>query len=160
MKGVLFSLIVIPLFTIGQKTFQYSDKEFEIGSIHITPPISFNTCFRLGHGVENTVIDSLVTFLKNNPNLSIEVGNHTDYRGSADYNLKLSQRRAESVVKKLINSGIDSTRITFKGYGETQPIISEEKIKELAYNDSKSQEEVEKLHAINRRNEIKITKIE
>lgn len=147
-------MIFIPLFAIGQNTFQYSDKEFEIGSIHITPPISFNTCFRLGQNVEFVVIDSLIAFLTNNPNLSVEVGNHTDYRGSASYNLKLSERCAESVVIKLITAGIDSTRLTFKGYGESQPIISHDIIRKILIS-----EERERLHAINRRNEIKIIKI-
>ncbi|MFP2996294.1 OmpA family protein [Spongiivirga sp. MCCC 1A20706] len=56
------------------------------------------------------------------PDLKVEVGAHTDSRGKDKYNLKLSQKRAESIVKFLVKNGIDATRLTAKGYGETRPI--------------------------------------
>ncbi|MFM7726035.1 MAG: OmpA family protein, partial [Flavobacteriales bacterium] len=52
----------------------------------------------------------------------IEIGDHTDNVGSDDTNLTLSNNRAQSVVDYLIRKGIDSGRLTAKGYGETQPI--------------------------------------
>lgn len=67
-------------------------------------------------------LDSLYQILTENPGISIELGAHTDARGSDDYNSKLSQARAESVVKYLIDKGIDKSRLVAKGYGESQPI--------------------------------------
>jgi outer membrane protein OmpA-like peptidoglycan-associated protein len=62
-------------------------------------------------------LDKLVTIMKENP-VSVELGSHTDSRGSIAYNDKLSQKRAESAVNYIVNSGIEKTRITAKGYGE------------------------------------------
>ncbi|AFD06212.1 OmpA family protein [Solitalea canadensis] len=67
-------------------------------------------------------LDKLVKLLKENPTIEIELGSHTDSRGNDNYNLKLSQRRAESVVNYLIKNGIDKGRLVAKGYGETQLI--------------------------------------
>lgn len=64
-------------------------------------------------------LDKLVKLLKENPTMEIELGSHTDSRGNDSYNLKLSQRRAESVVGYLIKNGIDRNRLTARGYGET-----------------------------------------
>jgi outer membrane protein OmpA-like peptidoglycan-associated protein len=57
-----------------------------------------------------------------NPGLVIEIGSHTDNRGDEEYNLNLSQQRAESVVRFLSARGISSERLKAKGYGETLPI--------------------------------------
>jgi outer membrane protein OmpA-like peptidoglycan-associated protein/tetratricopeptide (TPR) repeat protein len=66
-------------------------------------------------------LDKLVQVMKENP-VAIELGSHTDSRGSKEYNLDLSQKRAESAVRYIVLQGIDASRITAKGYGETQPI--------------------------------------
>ena len=64
-----------------------------------------------------------LTRLMNDMNtLKIEISGHTDNHGSHDYNQKLSENRSKAVVDRLINSGIDKTRLVYKGYGETQPI--------------------------------------
>lgn len=67
-------------------------------------------------------LDKLVQLLKDNPTWKVELGSHTDSRANDAYNLKLSQRRAESVVSYLVQKGIDKKRLTAKGYGETQPV--------------------------------------
>ena len=68
------------------------------------------------------VLDTLVTMLNENPDIYVEIGSHTDSRGSHNYNEILSQGRAESVVKYLIQKGIDYKRLGAKGYGETKLI--------------------------------------
>ncbi len=64
-------------------------------------------------------LDKLVTLLKENPHVTIEIGAHCDYRGSNEYNRTLSQKRAENVVKYLIDKGIKKERLTPMGYGKT-----------------------------------------
>jgi len=66
----------------------------------------------------------LVDLLKDNPKLIIEISSHTDDVGTNEYNQKLSQARAESVVNYLIGHGIDKTRLIAKGYGEGKPIAT------------------------------------
>jgi outer membrane protein OmpA-like peptidoglycan-associated protein/tetratricopeptide (TPR) repeat protein len=63
---------------------------------------------------------TLLSLFKHNPDLTIEIGSHTDARGSDAYNLKLSQGRAQSVVDYLIAKGIAPERLIAKGYGETK----------------------------------------
>jgi len=67
------------------------------------------------------VLDSLITALKEHPTFEIELGAHTDSRGSARANQKLSQKRAESAVAYIMKKGITTGRVTAKGYGESQP---------------------------------------
>ncbi len=64
-------------------------------------------------------LDDIIQDLKDNPKLKIELGSFTDCTGSAAYNLKLSQRRAQSAVNYIINHGIRKDRVIPKGYGET-----------------------------------------
>ena len=66
-------------------------------------------------------LDQLVKLLNENPNITIELAAHCDYKGSEEYNQRLSQRRAESVVQYLIRKGISSERLTPKGYGKGRP---------------------------------------
>lgn len=66
------------------------------------------------------ILDELVRTMRDNPTLEIELGSHTDSRGSDAYNLYLSLQRAHSVVEYLVNRGISRSRMKTKGYGETQ----------------------------------------
>lgn len=69
------------------------------------------------------VLDDVVDVMQKNPQLHlVEVQGHTDARASDAYNMKLSQARAESARNYLISKGIDASRLTAKGYGESQPI--------------------------------------
>ena len=77
-----------------------------------------------------TALDELVDLLNENPNITIELSAHTDYKGSDQYNERLSQRRAESVVNYLIDHGIASDRLTPKGYGEGKPKKIKRKVAE------------------------------
>ena len=77
-----------------------------------------------------TALDELVKLLNENPNITIELSAHTDYKGSDQYNEGLSQRRAESVVNYLIEHGIAPDRLTPKGYGEGKPKRIKRKVAE------------------------------
>ncbi|MCH2021045.1 MAG: OmpA family protein [Saprospiraceae bacterium] len=68
-------------------------------------------------------LDSLTIILKRNPNLNIQLSSHTDCRGANGYNEKLSQRRAESAVRYLIQNGINPDRLKAKGYGENKHAV-------------------------------------
>lgn len=69
-----------------------------------------------------TELNKLVKFLKDNPAIKIEISAHTDDRGPDDYNYKLSENRAKSVMEYILSQKIDASRITSKGYGETRPV--------------------------------------
>ena len=66
-------------------------------------------------------LTKLLGFLQENPETIVEIGSHTDARAPFDYNIRLSQRRAQSVVDWLVQRGINRSRLKPKGYGETQP---------------------------------------
>jgi outer membrane protein OmpA-like peptidoglycan-associated protein len=65
-------------------------------------------------------LDQLVSFMKQNPQMKVELNSHTDSRGSATYNFKLSQLRVQAAVDYLVLRGIDQSKITGKGFGESQ----------------------------------------
>lgn len=89
-------------------------------------------------------LDKLVELLQKNPTMKIEISGHTDNVGSKESNMKLSDERAKSVVNYLVKAGINSSRLTFKGYGDTQPV-----------DDNNTAEG----RANNRRTEFKVTEI-
>ncbi|NJW53929.1 OmpA family protein [Salinimicrobium oceani] len=67
-------------------------------------------------------LNKVAEIMKNFPTLRIEIGSHADARGSDSYNMKLSQRRAEATLEYLVNKGIDRSRLTAIGFGETKPL--------------------------------------
>ena len=113
-----------------------------------------------------TALDELVRLLNENPNVTIELSAHTDCRGSDEYNERLSQRRAESVVNYLIQHGIAADRLTPKGYGEGRPKHIKRKVAEkylfLKEGDvlteefiaTLPEEQQEQCHQLNRRTEF------
>jgi peptidoglycan-associated lipoprotein len=92
-------------------------------------------------------LDKIVKILKDNPEITIELGSHTDSRGTHAYNEVLSQRRAESAVNYIITQGIDKSRISAKGYGER--VLLNECADEVFCSETK--------HQFNRRTEFKVT---
>lgn len=77
----------------------------------------------------------LAGFLEQNPNVVIEIQGHTDSQGSETYNQQLSEKRAKAVYQHLVEKlGIDAKRLQYKGYGQTQPIASNEKAAGRARN--------------------------
>lgn len=99
-------------------------------------------------GVE---LNKLVEFLLTNPTIHIELGGHTDTRGDANDNTVLSTNRAKSVYDYIVSRGISAERLTYKGYGETVNINTDEMISNLT-----SEKEKEAAHQENRRTEYKI----
>lgn len=94
---------------------------------------------------ENSIneLQKLIDFMKINPDISIEIGGHTDNVGNKTNNIELSTNRAKSVYNYLVKNGVSSTRLTFQGYGDNNPIESNS---------------TEQGRAINRRTEFKVTK--
>lgn len=89
-------------------------------------------------------LDRLAQLLLKNSAICIEVGGHTDNQGTALHNQELSNNRAKSVFEYLVKAGINSQRMTYKGYGETKPV---------------STNETDNGKALNRRTEFKITSL-
>jgi peptidoglycan-associated lipoprotein len=90
-------------------------------------------------------LDKLVTVLQDNPEIKIELSSHTDDRQTDQYNLKLSERRAQSAVDYIASQGIEKGRLTARGYGESKLIIPNATTEEQ--------------HQVNRRTEFKILEI-
>lgn len=68
-----------------------------------------------------TALDTLVTFMRDNPSLTAEVYSFADAKGTDEYNKKLSERRAQAVIDYLVNAGIEASRMESKGFGESMP---------------------------------------
>jgi peptidoglycan-associated lipoprotein len=114
-------------------------------------------------------LDKLVEVLNDNPHITIELGSHTDSRGTAEDNQLLSQRRAQSVVDYLIEKGIAADRLTPKGYGESQPKTVDEqlakqysflrqgtKLTEEYINTLRNENDQETAHQQNRRTDFRV----
>jgi peptidoglycan-associated lipoprotein len=94
-------------------------------------------------------LNKLVTIMEDNPSMTIELGSHTDSRGSPAYNSALSQKRAQAVVDYLTDKGVAKNRIKSKGYGESKILNKCVEGAECSEDD----------HQLNRRTEFKILKI-
>jgi len=114
-------------------------------------------------------LDKLVETLNDNSNVTIELMSHTDSRDTEEYNLDLSQKRAQSVVQYLIEKGIAPDRLSAKGYGESTPKVVDESIAgqnaflkvgttlaEQFINTLATEEQKEIAHQINRRTEFRV----
>jgi peptidoglycan-associated lipoprotein len=146
-------------------------KNFELTSIR--QPIRLNNIFFDFASAALTEasfasLDTLVKTLADNPNITIEISAHSDAIGEEDVNIKMSQRRAQSVVNYLIKNKVAVDRLKAQGYGETQPVVVDEFLAEqykfLKEGDILNEEFVQKLnpknqeiaYSINRRTVFKV----
>lgn len=114
-----------------------------------TDPIYFDYNMWYIRKESKVVLGRVVALMNKYPGMVIEIGSHTDSRGNAKFNEELSQKRANSTREFIIQSGINASRVTAKGYGESVPIIK------CKTDDSCSEEE----HELNRRSEFVINKL-
>jgi peptidoglycan-associated lipoprotein len=118
-------------------------------------------------------LDKLIETLNDNSNVTIELRSHTDSRDTEEYNLTLSQKRAQSVVDYLVSKGIELDRLTAKGYGESSPKVVDASIaaqnpflrlgatlSEQYINSLANDEQKEIAHQINRRTEFQVLRID
>lgn len=121
------------------------------------PVLLANVFFDLGKATlrkeSNVELDKFAEFLVKNPTIKVELSGHTDTRGDEKENMKLSTDRAKSVYDYVLLKGIKADRLTYKGYGETKPVISDVEIAKMA-----TEKEREDAHQSNRRTEYKIVK--
>ncbi len=113
-------------------------------------------------------LDKLIETLNDNPTITIELMAHTDARDSEEFNLDLSQKRAQSVVDYLIERGIDPTRLSAKGYGESLPktvtkrisdnysFLSEGTELDVEFINNLPATQQEEAHQLNRRTEFRV----
>ena len=113
-------------------------------------------------------LDKLVGMMEENSNITIELSSHCDYRGNDQYNARLAQRRAESVVNYMIEHGVAKDRLTAMGYGEARPKVIRKKLAEahsfLNEGDTLTEAFIKKLkpaeqeicNALNRRTEFQV----
>lgn len=112
--------------TVPENSADPYHQDVPLKPIHTTEPVTLdNVFFDLDSYVIRKesfpVLDDFASFLKNNPKLRIELQGHTDAQGDDKRNLTLSDNRAKSVMKYLVDKGISADRLTAKGYGETKP---------------------------------------
>lgn len=94
-------------------------------------------------------LDKVVSIMKEYPRLEIEIGSHADVRGTEEYNMKLSEERAQATMEYLVSQGIERERITAKGYGETMPLND-------CTDEGEDDECDDEEHGLNRRSEFKV----
>lgn len=126
-------------------------KKAEVGQVIVLRNIFFDLGKYSLRAESKNELDRLINLLNENPKLKIEISGHTDSRGSASLNKTLSENRAKSVVDYLVENGIQKNRLTHKGYGKNQPIVTDEAISKL-----KTKQAIEDAHQENRRTEFKI----
>lgn len=151
--GLIF-ILMLSLSTVKAQTFTLQDTTFEVGDVLIRD-IYFDFD-ALGILPESfPFLDSLAAFMKENSNLSMEIGTHTDYRGAASYNLKLTEMRSKAIADYLERKEVDKERLSAVGYGETKPLIPNEEIEKM---EEKQDREI--ALAKNRRTEFKILSVD
>ena len=145
-----------PTVLYGQEKFTYkhfSDSTFKVGDKIIAPTVNYS----LSGGM--TILDEskdsvnvIATFLTKHSTFKIEIGGHTDSRGKAESNIKVTEYKTQRIKDYLTSiKNIAPERIKTMGYGKSALLISDK----IIYS-TKTLEEAEKLHSVNRRTEIKI----
>ncbi len=155
------------------------DADYEVDFIlaSITKPVVIDNIFydfdkATLRPESKTALDEMAQVLRDNPNVTIEMASHTDRIGTDEYNIKLSSRRAQSVIDYLISVGIDPRRLQSQGYGKSRPKtitkklareypqFAEGQVLDQEFVESLSPEDQEVADQINRRTEFQVLSID
>ncbi|MGL4596806.1 MAG: OmpA family protein [Bacteroidia bacterium] len=137
------------------KTFDVTDTSFFKGQILRSYQIRFDIAKSTLRPESCISLDSMATFLKQHPQLKIEISVHSDTRASKSYSTCLTCNRAQAIYTYLVSKGVNANQLVYKGYEGRNPIISDEAIKKM-----QKKELQEEAHQKNRRVEYKILEIE
>lgn len=154
-KKQFFNAVSRNFSTVGRKkmdkiSVKLPIKKMEIGNPYEIKDISFDINAHTINENSSKALENVVELLQQNPKIVVEIACHTDSRGNDNYNLDLSQKRANELREFLLDKGIESSRITAKGYGETQLL------NQCSNNVHCKREQ----HSINRRIEFKVLRFE
>ncbi|MCH8331935.1 MAG: OmpA family protein, partial [Bacteroidetes bacterium] len=127
--------------------FMFEEEDYLVGKSYILKNIYYDFDKYTIRKESGYALKELQQFLKDNPELIVEIGNHTDDKGSSDYGQSLTQKRAEAVVDYLIEKRIDGKRLKAKGYQATVPV---------APNETCTGEDNPEGRMLNRRTEVKV----
>jgi len=108
----------------GCPRLKYKGVEVAALALRTTESVLFDGDTAVIRSVSFPLLDTIIEVLKEHPELRLEIQGHMDSSGDDQHNMKLSQSRAESVLRYLVDHGVDSARLTAHGYGETRPIES------------------------------------
>ena len=141
-KGLKVDKVGCPLDTDGDGVYDHRDKcpETPAGAkvnaqgCWVLEEVLFDTDKSVIKTLAFSILDEVVKVLKKNPGLRVELGGHTDSVGTAVYNMKLSQKRANAVKAYLVNMGIDAQRLSTAGYGLTKPVASNDTVEGRSLN--------------------------
>lgn len=148
------TFFVLTVDTKGQ-TFDLKSSHVQIGDIYTPNPhirFEFAKWTIVFESLEE--LDRIATFLIKHDSVMVEVRTHTDSRGSKQSSRRLDYKRSESVVAYLINKGVSPNQLIAKGYGDTEPIVTDEEIALMQTDQQK-----EEAHALNRRVDFKVIEI-
>jgi hypothetical protein len=108
--------------TSSAQHFTFQDSTFAVGDTMRRHDVFFDLDHCWLRSESATVIDSLIQFMASHPDFSMEVGMHTDARGGIEFNLHLTLCRANEVLEYMTNRGVDSTRLSAVGFGQSRPL--------------------------------------
>ena len=124
-KGSYYYLDMVSVLNVkskSQKSEVTTHKEYELDSVHIFKDVYFNSNKSKIRGNHQHEMESLLSYLKTNTTINIQIFGHTDSVGSDSFNKRLSVRRAAEVVSYLTKNGIQKNRISAQGFGSLKPI--------------------------------------
>ncbi|MCH8330215.1 MAG: OmpA family protein [Bacteroidetes bacterium] len=147
----LFTSLITFLFSLScfAQQFSFSDITFEVGQEKQLRIYYCRDCDSLNHSGKS--MDSLYIFLKNNDQLKVEIGAHTNTIGDREFNFNLTTLRAAALKKYLVKRGINGNRLTAVSYGETQPLYDDRTIERSSMLSLRF-----KFHRLNKRTVIRI----
>ena len=112
-----------------RENFDGNDEDIDVNidetvvMISVSDKLLFNSGSYRVSNKANSLLERLAAVINSEPAIEVMIEGHTDDRGADDFNLDLSQRRAEAVKKFLVDQGISADRLIAKGFGSTRPIL-------------------------------------
>jgi len=124
---IVILLAITAEISVAQKDsviyFEYTDSSFSGGSVHVVRHVFYDFAKWTLRPESFSELDTIYYFLQRNPRLCVEVSNHSDYRVNPNMSVKLTQRRAVSVVDYLVSKGTDPIRLIATGYSNEKPYV-------------------------------------
>lgn len=149
-------LVLIHSSVVAQSAFKLTDSTYTVGQQCVIRQLNYSLCFGFALEEESALLlDSIADWMNTHSQIHVEIGYHSDSRGNAAENLRITQEKATFIRTLLIERGVDPEQLSAKGYGEEQLVNPESAMN--AFKSNKKQYEL--LQQQNRRILLTITKM-